>query len=332
MAVTSPSSFNEGEKQGEQSFKQKLGLWIRKNNIAPYLFIVPPLLLYMVWIIGPMFYTFYLSMTDWDGISRDRETNAPEFDFIGLENFYDLFGSLGKTLPSAFEYSLYNNLLWLLVFITVPLLMGLGLAIMLNQGLHGERWFKVGIFLPQILSLAVVALIWSWVYNPRAGLFNTALLAIGVAEENLPGWLADKEWAIWSVILAATWRQIGYVMILYVAGLKNVPVTLLEAAQVDGANAWERFRYVTLPLLMPVTTIVIVISVIDSLRAFDLVQIMTRGGPANSTSVLANLMYIQAFNNYRMGQGAATAVVLFCISLVFIIAYLYRVMQDELEY
>ena len=297
----------------------------QKFKIAPYLFLTPPLLLYIGWVIGPMFYTFYLSLTNWDGISK-------ESDFVGLDNFYDLFGSLGKVLPSAFEYSLYNNLLWLLVFITVPLMVGLGLAIILNQGIHGERWFKIGIFLPQILSLAVVALIWSWVYNPRAGLINTVLSAIGVADENLPGWLADKEWAIFAVIAAAAWRQIGYVMILYIAGLKNVPVTLLEAAEVDGATPWQKFRHVTLPLLLPVTTIVVVISVIDSLRAFDLVQIMTRGGPANSTSVLANLMYIQAFNNYRMGQGAATAVVLFLISFVFIVAYLYRIMQDELEY
>ena len=297
----------------------------QKTNRTPYYFIIGPLLIYFVWIIGPVFYTFYLSMTDWDGIS-------PTAEFIGLENFQKLFGSIGKVLPSAFEYSLYNNLLWLFVFITVPTAIGLGLAILLNQGLPGERLFKVGIFLPQVLSFAVIALIWAWVYNPRAGILNSALLALGWPADNLPGWLADKELAIWSIIFAASWRQIGYIMILYVAGLKNVPPTLIEAAEVDGATPWQRFWRITFPLLAPVTTIVIVISVIDSLRAFDLVQIMTRGGPANSTSVLANLMYIQSFNNYKFGLGAATAVVLFAISLVFIIIYLWRVMQDELEY
>ena len=297
----------------------------QKTNWTPYFFIAPPLLLYLIWIIGPVFYTFYLSLTDWDGISKNAE-------FVGLENFQKLFGSIGSVLPSAFEYSLYNNLMWLLVFITIPTAIGLGLAILLNQGLPGEKLFKVGIFLPQVLSFAVVALIWSWVYNPRAGIINSFLLNIGWAEDNLPGWLADKDLAIWSIIIAAAWRQIGYIMILYVAGLKNVPPTLIEAAQVDGATPWQRFWRITFPLLAPVTTIVVVISIIDSLRAFDLVQIMTRGGPANSTSVLANLMYIQAFNNYKMGLGAATAVVLFGISLVFIIIYLYRVMQDELEF
>jgi ABC-type sugar transport system permease subunit len=295
----------------------------RKINWTPYFFIAVPLLLYLVWIIGPMLYTFYLSLTNWDGVS-------PEAKFIGLKNFETLFGSLGKTIPSAFEYSLFNNLKWLLVFITVPVAIGLGLAVMLNQDIKGDRWFKVGIFLPQVLSFAIVALIWGWVYNPRAGLINSFLLEIGVSDP--PGWLADKALATWAIIVAGTWRQIGYVMILYVAGLKNVDPQVLEAATVDGANSWQRFWRITFPLLAPITTIVVVISIIDSLRTFDLVQIMTRGGPANSSSVLANLMYIQAFNNYKMGLGAATAVVLFIISFAFIIAYLTRVMRDELEY
>jgi len=176
----------------------------------------------------------------------------------------------------------------------------------------------------------VIALIWSWIYNPRYGLINSFLFKIGV--EDPPGWLADKSLATWSIIAAAVWRQVGYVMILYLAGLKNIDPSLIDASKVDGANSWQRFRHVVLPLLAPVTTIVVVISVIDSLRTFDLVQIMTRGGPANASSVLANLMYIQAFNNYKFGLGAATAVVLFFISLFFIVIYLWRVMRDELEY
>jgi len=294
-----------------------------KINWTPYLFLIGPLILYLIWIIGPMLYTFYLSTTDWDGIS-------PEAKYIGLQNFETLFGSLGKKLPSAFEFSLFNNLKWLLTFITIPVAIGLGLAIILNQDIKGDRFFKLGIFLPQVLSLPVIALLWAWVYNPRAGLFNSFLLSIGVADP--PPWLADRQLVIWAIIAAAAWRQIGYIMILYVAGLKNVDPTLLDAAKVDGATKWHTFRYVTFPLLAPVTTIVVVISIIDSLRSFDLIWVMTRGGPGNASNVLAVLMYIQAFNNYKMGLGAATAVVLFGISLVFIIAYLTRIMKDELEY
>jgi multiple sugar transport system permease protein len=295
----------------------------RKVNWTPYMFLIGPLIIYLVWIIAPMFYTFYLSLTDWDGIS-------PEIKFVGLKNFETLFGSLGNTIPSAFEYSLINNLRWLLVFITVPVIIGLFLAVLLNRDIRGDRIFKVGIFLPQVLSFAVVALIWAWVYHPSDGLINSFLFGIGV--EDPPGWLADKDLAIWAIIVAASWRQIGYIMILYVAGLKNIDPTLLDASKVDGCSGWQTFRFVVFPLLAPITTIVVIISIIDSLRAFDLVQIMTRGGPANASSVLANLMYIQAFNNYQMGRGAATAVVLFAISFVFIVFYLWRVMRDELEY
>lgn len=295
-----------------------------KINWTPYLFLLGPLLLYLLWIIGPMFYTFYLSLTDWDGVS-------PEAKYVGLRNFEALFGSLGKRVPSAFEYSLVNNLKWLLTFITVPVAVGLGLAMILNRDVKGDRYFKMGIFLPQVLSLPVIALVWSYgIYNPTDGLINSVLRSLGAA--NPPGWLADKQLVIWAIILAAAWRQVGYIMILYVAGLKNIDPTLLEASTVDGANAWERFRHVVFPLLAPVTTIVVVISIIDSLRSFDMVWVMTKGGPANASSVLAVLMYIQAFNNYKMGQGAATAVVLFAISLVFIVVYLSRVMREELEY
>ncbi len=296
----------------------------QKINWAPYLFISGPLLIYLVWIIIPMLYTFYLSLTDWDGIS-------PQANFLGLKNFQLLFGSLGKEVPSAFEYSLFNNLKWLIVFITVPIVLGLGLAMILNRDIRGDRWFKLGIFLPQVLSLTVVALVWSYgIYHPRGGLLNAFLATLGVT--SAPGWLAEKQLAIWAIIFSAAWRQIGYVMVLYIAGLKNIDPTLLDAAKVDGANGWQTFRNVLFPLLAPVTTIVVVISVIDSLRSFDMVWIMTAGGPGNSSSVLAVLMYIQAFNNYRMGQGAATAVVLFAISFVFIVVYLWRIMRDELEY
>ena len=179
-----------------------------------------------------------------------------------------------------------------------------------------------------MLSFSVIALVWAWLYNPRLGLLNSLLGGLGV--EELPGWLGDRELAIWCVIAAAVWRQVGYVMVLYLAGLKNIDPTLLEAAIVGGADRWNLFRRVIFPLLAPVTTVVIVISIIDSLRAFDLVAIMTRGG--QSTQVLANYMYIEAFNNYRMGYAAAIAVVLFAISMVFISFYLWRVAKDELEY
>jgi multiple sugar transport system permease protein len=197
-----------------------------------------------------------------------------------------------------------------------------------NQEMLGGRIFKVSFYSPLVLSLAVIGLIWAWLYNPQFGLINQFLVRLGVPDP--PGWLGERGLAIYAVIIAAVWRQVGYVMVLYLAGLKNIDPTYVDAARVDGANRWQLFLHVIFPLLAPVTTIIVVISIIDSLRAFDLISIMTRGG--QSTQVLANFMYIEAFNNYRMGYGAAIAVVLFFISMIFIGFYLSRAVKDELEY
>jgi len=281
----------------------------------PYLFIAPPLALYLVWIIGPTLYTFYLSLTNWDGVSTPQ--------FIGLHNYKVLFQQ------SALTESLANNLRWLVAFVTVPTTLGLGLAMIFNTDMRGGRWYKVSFYSPLVLSWPVIALVWSWVYHPSKGLINSLLTESGLTS-NPPGWLADRELAIYCIIAAAVWRQVGYVMVLYLAGLKNLDPTYIDAGLVDGANRWQLFRHVIFPLLAPVTTIVFIISVIDSLRSFDLVQVMTRGG--QGTRVLANYMYIEAFNNYRMGYGAAIAVVLFSISIVFVGLYLWRSLKDELEY
>jgi len=281
----------------------------------PYLFIGPPLALYLVWIIGPTLYTFYLSLTNWDGVSTPQ--------FIGLHNYKVLFKQ------SALTESLTNNLRWLVAFVTVPTTLGLGLAMIFNTDMRGGRWYKVSFYSPLVLSWPVIALVWSWVYHPSKGLINSLLTESGLTS-NPPGWLADRELAIYCIIAAAVWRQVGYVMVLYLAGLKNLDPTYIDAGLVDGANRWQLFRHVIFPLLAPVTTIVFIISVIDSLRSFDLVQVMTRGG--QGTRVLANYMYIEAFNNYRMGYGAAIAVVLFSISIVFVGLYLWRSLKDELEY
>lgn len=288
---------------------------IRRINWTPVIFLILPLMLYFVWVIGPMFYTMYLSTTNWDGVS----TNPRD---IGFANYERLFND------REFKQALANNFRWLFTFITVPTVAGLGLAMIFNTEMRGGRWYKVSFYSPLVLSGPVIGLIWAWVYQPRAGLINSALTAFGV--QDTPGWLADRDMAIWAIIFAGVWRQVGYVMVLYLAGLKNVDPSLVDAAMVDGANRMQLFRRVILPLLAPVTAIVVVISIIDSLRAFDLVSIMTNGG--QRTQVLANFMYIEAFNNYKMGYAAAIAVVLFAISMIFIGFYLRRVLREELEY
>jgi ABC-type sugar transport system permease subunit len=286
-----------------------------RKEMTAWMFLIVPLILYLVWIIGPTLYTFYLSLTDWDGVTKEA--------WVGLDNYRDLFHA------DNFRIALGNNVRWFIIFITVPTTLGLFMAMIFNTEIRAGRWYKVSFYSPLVLSGPVIALVWTWVYHPRNGLLNTILVDGGFTD-NPPGWLAESSIAIYCIIAAAVWRQVGYVMVLYLAGLKNLDPTLMDAGLVDGANRWQLFRHVIFPLLAPITTIIVIISIIDSLRAFDLVQIMTRGN--QKTEVLANLMFMEAFNNYRMGYGAAIAVVLFSISIFFVGIYLWRTLKDELEY
>lgn len=297
----------------------KAGRWRQSSGRAawiPYLFLAAPLALFLMWVIGPMIYSFYLSMTNWDGIS------AP--GFIGLRNYVRLFDD------RIFRIALLNNAKWMVSFITVPVVIGLALAMILNRNIPGAKAIKAAFYSPYIIAPVVIGLIWGWMYQPATGLFTSALNALGIT--TTPGWLSDPRLATWCIIAAAIWRQVGYVMTLYLAGLQGVDTSLIDAAQVDGCNFWQTFRNVIFPLLSPITVVVVVISVIDSLRSFDLIFVMTRGGPANSSSVLANFMYVEAFNNYKMGYGAAIAVILFLITAIFIFIYLWQTLRTELEY
>ena len=290
--------------------------WRQRHNWTPYVFLALPVALYSMWVIGPMFYSVWMSFTNADGISRQ--------DFIGLDNYERLFSD------RIFWTSFFNNIRWLIAFITIPIIAGLGLALILNTDLPGSRFFKAGFFSPMVVSTVVIGLVWSWMYQPY-GLINELLSNLG--RKGMPiGFLADPDLVTWSIIGAALWRQVGYVMLLYLAGLNNVDKTLVEASRVDGASSIRSFRDIVLPMLKPVTVIIVVISVIDALRSFDLVNIMTRGGPYNQSNVLAQMMYIEAFNNYNMGYGAAIATVLALISIVFIFVYLRHMLKDEMEF
>lgn len=288
-----------------------------KRIKAPFYFLALPLTLYSIWVIIPTFYTFYLSLTSYDGIGVVR--------FIGLRNFRFLFED------TVFITSLMNNFKWLLIFLCIPVLMGLGLALILNHDILGSKGIKAAIYSPMVLAPVVVGLIWAWIYDPTGGLLNSTLTAIGLSSLTR-GWLSNPNTVLYAIIGSAIWRHVGYVMILFLAGLKTIPPTVIEASLVDGANSWQRFLHIVLPLLKPSTVIVFVVTIIESLRSFDMVNMMTEGGPFNSSNVLANFMYMETFRNYRMGYGASIAVILFMIMFVFIIIYLRQVMKDEVRY
>ena len=287
-----------------------------KRKYIPWLFLAVPLALYAIWVIGPTIYTVYLSFTEWDVIS--------EAQFVGFNNYADLFND------PVFYTSLINNIKWLVIFLAIPFTIGLFLALLLSQKIRGAKFFKASIYSPMILAPVVIGLIWSWIYQPRGGLLNNTLTFVGL-DFLTRGWLSDPNSALYAVIAAAVWRHTGYVMLLFLSGLTAISPTVIEASRIDGASPWQRFRYIIMPLLKPTTVIVLVITMIQSLRAFDFVSMMTRGGPFNSTNVLAYHMYSEAFKNYNMGYGASIAVILFLIMFVFIAFYLRQIRKGELE-
>ncbi|NBE09203.1 ABC transporter permease subunit [Rhodobacter sp. CCP-1] len=277
--------------------------------------------MFIVYVIWPIGESLMLSLYDWDGLyNREGEFTGR---FIGLDNFREL------ATDQAFLVSLYNNVIWLgMYMLAVPA--GLLVAIFLNQNVRGIRLYKSLFFFPFVISQVVVGLIFSWFYAPNFGLLYLILewfTGSGVAI------LAEERYVTYGIIVAGLWPQIAYVMILYLTGLNNVAPDQVEAARLDGAKGWRMLWYVILPQLRPATFIAVVVTVIGALRSFDLVSIMTAGGPFGSSRVLSYYMYEQALSEYgyRMGYGAAIAVVLFAIMMIFISGFIWKMWRDETE-
>jgi raffinose/stachyose/melibiose transport system permease protein len=256
-----------------------------------------------------MVYSAYLSLFQWDGIS-------PTKAFVGLGNYVILF-----TQNDVFWIALKNNAIWLVFALLLPTSIGLGLALLLNTKFRGSHIFRSIFYFPAVLSLAVVGLIWAWIYQPDLGLLNQVLGSIGLKSWQR-NWLSDPLIAIYPVILAATWNAVGLPMLLYLAGLQTIPEELHEAAKVEGAGPVRRFIYVTFPLLRETTLIVLAITAINGLKAYDIIYAMTNGGPANRTQLLSTWMYFLTYNYNQVGLGTAIAVVLFSLTLIFAIPYI----------
>jgi raffinose/stachyose/melibiose transport system permease protein len=275
----------------------------------PWAFLAPALLIYSVVVVYPMLYSAYLSLFRWDGI-------APTKVFVGLDNYVELL-----TQNDVFWIALRNNAIWLVAALILPTSLGLGLAILLNSKFRGSHIFRSIFYFPAVLSLAVVGLIWTWIYHPDLGLLNQVLGAMGLKALQR-NWLSDPQIALYPVIIAATWNSVGLPMLLYLAGLQTIPEELHEAAKVEGAGPIQRFLYITFPLLRETTLVVLAITAINALKAYDIVYAMTNGGPANRTQLLSTWMYFLTYNYNQVGLGTAIAVVLFSLTLVFAIPYI----------
>ncbi|MCR9110088.1 sugar ABC transporter permease [Marivita sp. XM-24bin2] len=289
--------------------------WYKRNEIAvtPWLFLAPAVLFFAVYVIIPIFQSFSISLYDWDGLGQA--------EYIGLANYQELMND------RAFEVSLWNNLKWL-VFYLLAIPAGLFIALFLNQTVAGIRIYKSLFFFPFVLSQVVVGLVFAWFYLPNEGLLSNMLALVGLGPVNV---LGDPTWATYGIILAGLWPQTAYCMILYLTGLNAVDPEQVEAARLDGAKGWKMLWYVIIPQLKPATFIAFVVTIIGALRSFDLISIMTNGGPFGQTRVLSFYMFEKALSEYgfRMGYGAAIAVVLFLIMLIFIAYFLWSMYREE---
>jgi len=271
------------------------------------IFLAVPVSFYIVVVIYPLASSFYYSFTDWNGFSE-------QYNFVGLDNFERM------RTDRLFRGALKNTLVWTVAAVVVPTSIGLLIALALHERGLLSRLYKSLFYLPICLSLVVIGQVWIWIYQPGFGLLNIVLEKIGLSEYTR-AFLADPDTALESVIAAWSWQQVALAMVIFLAGLTAVPRELTEAAEIDGAGYWRTVRHVIIPLLRPASVIVIALSVINSLKSFDILYMMTRGGPFHSSDNLAMMMYNESFQKYRMGYGSAIAVVLFLITLVVIVVY-----------
>lgn len=289
--------------------------WWRRNQIAitPWLFLAPGILFFAIYVLIPVFQSFNVSLYDWDGLGAAEH--------VGLRNYEEMYWD------DAFYTSLRNNLIWLVLYLlAIPA--GLAIALFLNQTVTGIRIYKSLFFFPFVISQVVVGLVFSWFYDPSFGLLNVMLGWVGLGPVNV---LGDESYVTYGIIAAGLWPQTAYCMILYLTGLNAVDPEQIEAGRLDNAKGFRMLWHIILPQLRPATFIAFVVTIIGALRSFDLISIMTAGGPFGQSRVLSFYMFEVALSEYgfRMGYGAAIAVVLFLIMLVFITYFLWSMYRDE---
>jgi ABC-type sugar transport system permease subunit len=287
--------------------------FLRKQFI-PYSFLAPSLVLLFVFSVLPFFQGLYYSLTDYPLLK------APTF--IGFGNFAHLFKD------SLFYASLVNTIYYMFVSVFLRIVLGLVLAVILDQKLRGRTIYRAIFYFPVVAPLATMAIVWRWIFNEYSGLLNAGLNLFGIMP--IP-WLTSTQWAMPSIIMMSVWKTFGWNVVIFLAGLQGIPVSLHEAASIDGANAWQNFRHITLPLLRPTILLALVTSTIAASQVFEQVYVMTGGGPGYSTMTLVQMVFTAGFQNYQMGYASAVSVILFAIILVFTIIQ-FKYFGEEVQY
>lgn len=268
--------------------------WKKWGEPQAYLYILPALVPYVLFWLAPMAYIVYLSFTDWDFMNPVKE-------WVGLDNFRYLL-----TDP-AFARALRTTLLFALGNVIPTLAIGLMLALLMHRKIAGSSVFRAFIFSPWVTPTVAVSIVWSWIYEPRVGLFNTVLQWFGFRGLE---WTYSPDTALLAVLIVTIWQGVGWTMVFYLVALQNIPESLNEAAMIEGAGRWQRFRNVTLPLISPTTFLLFMISTIGAIQAYDQINVLTQGGPSGSTTTLLYLYYDAAFQRYNVGEASAVSIVL----------------------
>lgn len=277
-------------------FKNKISAIFLKESFWAWFFILPAFLGTLIFIIIPIIASFGLSFADWNLI------NTPKF--AGFENYAGIFSD------PVFYKVLWNTLCYALLTAVFSIILPLILAIVLNNKIKGSGFFKTAYFIPFVTPMIVIGIVWTWLYDPSYGFINR-ILGVG---DNIK-WLYDKNFAMPALIIVSVWKNIGYNMVIFLAGLQAIPESINEACEIEGASGIKKFFLVTLPLLSPTVFFVSIMTTISSFQVFDLIYVMTEGGPENSTSVMVYWLYKQAFEYFNIGKASAIAYVLFSIIL-----------------
>lgn len=271
-----------------------------KERLTAYSFIAPNFIGFTIFTLGPIFFAIMLAFHQWDG--------SNDMTFIGLDNFTEMFGD------NRVKDALWNTIVYVLATVPLTLASALLLAILLNSKIKGRNIFRTIAFFPYVASLVAVAAVWNMIFHPVNGPINEILRMIGILDP--PRWAADSEWAMFTLVLFSVWKQMGYYMVIFLAGLQGVSEELYEAANLDGAGRWGKFWHVTLPQLRPVTFFVLMILTINSFKVYDFVYMITQAGPGTSTLVLVYEIYNTAFLNWDLGYSSAISMLLLGLVLI----------------
>lgn len=288
-----------------------------RNTLTISALLLPALIVYMLFVLYPMLRAVWYSLYAWNGLGAMD-------DFVGWGNFDRILSD------TAFRMAVRHNFTLIFLSLVIQLPIALAVALLIRDNIPGRAMFRTIFFLPYVLSEVITGVVWMFIYRPQNGLMNNILGAI------IPGYqpqalLADTGTVLYAIFAVITWKFFGFHMILYLAGLQNIPAELEDAARVDGATAFQVLRDITLPLLGPTVRVSVFFSVLGSLQFFDLIWIMTRGGPVNASSTMATYMYTHGFTRFQLGYGAAVSLVIFSICFVFSILYQRFVMRRDLE-